>query len=433
MHAFTAITNNKGEITLERHHNVQVVEGLPWSFFAFALGGLRIITKPLWPERKIKGEDVEEIIEKIHKIRFSSKERYVISGGHFKDLYIRNLGIFYSNLLTDTASIPDLRKRQQIALKTVALQLALLEKVKREPTTFTALSSRIYVAKNIYTRASDSLYSILYTLTVLRTHKATKSFTNVLLVTYTATLKRLLLQYEKEIIDALTGLVKKDITLSSARDGVRRQSAFYDNVIAWKTLSLAKELGIIVYPKGRLREFHQKILAASWDDKEGIFLDDLSEESKAQHTFSADSFIVLSTGFLNPSNLKDREKLMRMVSYVEKNKLDTPFPLRYAKKNNRKKQYFWVNLAVQSYMGKTIWSHWGMEYIKALILLGRKARARYFINKYEENIKKYGGYPELYHADGRVYKTTLYRSILHTGWVINFEETKQMLVKESKG
>ncbi|HUD43926.1 MAG TPA: hypothetical protein VMR41_00075 [Patescibacteria group bacterium] len=39
-------------------------------------------------------------------------------------------------------------------------------------------------------------------------------------------------------------LVKADLLLASARDGIKRQSAFYDNVIAWSTLNFANKLNL---------------------------------------------------------------------------------------------------------------------------------------------------------------------------------------------
>jgi hypothetical protein len=225
-----------------------------------------------------------------------------------------------------------------------------------------------------------------------------------------------------------------------------RQSSFYDNVIAWSTAKIVIDLGINVKipynycsksSECELEGWKQKIINAFWDEKTGIFIDDLSQDSIKNHIYSGDAFIVTSTKFLDISNKSDREKIEKEISYVEKNKLDQPFPLRYAVKDNPDKLYFFNKYFATSYMGKTIWSHWGMEYIKTLILLSQYDRdydnmAKKFLDLYKNNIEKYGGYPELYDEKGNIYETAAYKSLLHTGWIINYEEAKMMSGVQSK-
>ena len=54
--------------------------------------------KNIRPEKRLQG-DLSQIIRTIHEERFSSNQRYCITGGHFRDLYVRNSGIFYNALL----------------------------------------------------------------------------------------------------------------------------------------------------------------------------------------------------------------------------------------------------------------------------------------------------------------------------------------------
>lgn len=401
---------------------VKLLEGFPWETIAVFLGGIQILRKRFFSEEKFPGTQ-KNIIAAIHEKRFSDREKYVITGGHFSDLYVRNLGIFYADLLDNAVAKSDLQKRQAIGIKTLTLDLQLLEQAKREPTTFTKLFGNFYMAKNIYARASDSLYAILYTLEKLQENRATKHIAEKLLEKYHKTLARLIAQYVADVFDTHTGILKKNVYLASARDGVKRESSFYDNVIFWATLTLAKKMQLTNQSQDFLNTLRKKILTTFWDTKEKIFLDDLSAHAQKQHTFCADSFIVLATGFLDIKNAADKKKLANMVAYVEKNKLDQPFPIHYTKENTKHNLHFWVRHMAMSYMGESIWSHWGMEYIKALILLDKKAKAKKFLKIYEQNIEKYGGYPELYDTDGNIFRTFFYKSVLHTGWVINFEKT----------
>lgn len=74
-----------------------------------------------------------------------------------------------------------------------------------------------------------------------------------------------------------------------------------------------------------------------------------------------------------------------------------------------------------------------MEYIKVLMLLykytGEKSyldTADYHIEKYQQKMIEYHGYPEVYDQKGRLLQTLFYRSIRQTGWVIGFEQVLAM-------
>jgi len=429
------IQNN--QIILNQTNQIYVINNPIISFFRFAQGGIRIVIASFDNEKPILGS-VQYIISQIHKERFDPSKPYVISAGHFSDFYLRNIGIFYNSVLDPCipSSQIDWEKREKITTQTIALDLAVLKKVKTEPTTFSSIWPNVYVPLNIFTRPSDSLYSALYTLYSMQNpqkntsscHRLqTQQVGKKLLAENRTNLIRLFQQYQRDVLDQKTGLVKKDITLSSERDSVRRQSSFYDNVIFWATMKLANDLGLVNRPNDYFANLQNKIIDAFWDGKNRLFLNDLSKESQNQHIFSGDEFIVIQTHFLDINNSEDKKMLMQMISYVEKNKLDQPFPLRLAKHDDYKNLYFWVWFGAPMYAGESIWSHWGMEYIKALILTDDKDRAKKFLDIYSANIKKYGGYPEVYDKKGNILHSLLYKSLLHTGWVINYEEAKSIL------
>lgn len=446
---FITSINQQGEIELHKQANVFISDNPFLQFLAFAQSGARMIAFALNSEKPLRGSE-RQIIYQIHSERFDPTKPYVISGAHFTDLYIRNLGIFYSEILNGClpATQQDFDNRQRVTLQTLATDLLFLKNVKQEPTTFMPLGSNIFVPVNIYTRASDSLYAITYTLNAsqnedfFQKNNATRSNYCYPLKTRTASLhllqenkqrlKQLIDNYLSSVIDSKTGLVRTDLTLSSARDGIKRQSSFYDNVIAWSTIKLATKLGIENVSDQELTQWRLKILSAFWDEQTGIFLDDLSVASKTDKLFSADSFIVLQTQFLDPSNSNDQKMLQKMVDYVSSHQLDNPFPLHYALRDNPKQLYPSVGTFATSYMGESIWSHWAMEYIKTVIILSKnnpqyRQQAIHYINLYSNNIRTFGGYPELYNKNGSIFSTLFYKSILHTGWVVNYEATNLLL------
>lgn len=452
---FTTHLDADGTITLKQAFPLYFTATPIARLYAFVKSGIGIGSSFFHVEKPLPGRE-EEIIRYIHTIRYAKDNAYVITGGHFSQLYVRNLGVFFNALLDGRVktSEDDWLMRQEIALKTVALDLEIFRLAKRDFTTIVPLKENFYTAMNIYTRASDSLFGILYTLCALRDDSfipsifplmnrssenidrhqlATIPAVKELISVYKEPLSQLITNYKNEIIDVSTGLIRRDITLASARDGIKRESSFYDNVILWATYRLAGELGILDIKEDDLEKWKQYIMHVFWDEKEEIFLDDLSDETKRSKLFSADSFIVTSSGFLNIRDKKDIEILVKMVRYVQRNKLHSPIPLHYSVVNQSHKLYWPVKVFAPSYMGRSIWSHWGMEYIKALVLLGKidkvyLAEAREHMEKYKHNIEKYGGYPELYNEFGEILKTRMYRSVLHNGWVINYEQAKLMLV-----
>lgn len=443
----TNLVNN--QIILTQNYKLHFTHKKFHKWYTYIKGGVRIGKTAFAVEKPLKGTE-NAIIKQIHHIRYSEKNPYLITGGHFSQLFVRNLGVFFNALLDPR--IPgdndDWLLRQAIALKTVAHDMELFHLARREYTTITQIRKHLYTGLDIYARPSDSLFAIVYTLNALtdstfiekifpaagfdKKQLQTQQAATKLVRIYGSTLRQLLQTYITEIIDPNTGLIKTNLLLASARDGIKRQSSFYDNVIAWATVRLAKKLNLYTISKSELEAWKERIIKTFWDASEGIFIDDLSEESKNQKLFSADSFIVLSTGFLNFKLEDERNYLNQMILYVKKNKLDEPFPLHYSTSDLPEKLYRPVRHFAPAYMGTSIWSHWGMEYIKTLIYVSKfentyKIDAQKHLDSYKKNILHYGGYPEVYNSAGKLLKTRLYRSVLHNGWVINYEQTKILL------
>lgn len=445
---FEVIEKN-GELLLDSKFAIHYSPKPYLKFLTYCKSGLRIAKTAIDNEKLLQGSE-SDIIKQIHAIRYTASNPYVTTGGHFLQIFVRNMGIFFNALLDPRipCSKKDWRDRQAIALKTIAHDLEVFSLAGKDFTTITKVHSNLYTGLNIYARPSDSLFAILYTLQALQDdtfiarisptrspaqHRLqTKTTAQKLLKTYASSLEELVARYYEEVFDTHTQLIKKTLLLSSARDGIKRQSSFYDNVILWSTIKLAQSLQLYKITPKELAAWRTHIIDTFWDDTQGIFVNDLSQESMSEKTFSADSFIITSTQFLHFGNLKDRKKLQRMVSFVKKNKLDMPFPLHYSSQDQPQKLYLPVRYFAPPYMGTSIWCHWGMEYIKTLCLLSRwdsqlLTDAKAHMKTYKRNIERYGGYPEVYDKNGTILRTRLYRSVLHNGWIINYEQTRMLL------
>ncbi len=445
------ISVSKNEIKIDEIKPIHVQSGPFYATLAKLKSGWHIIVNRIDPRLKTKGTQLNEIIRNIHKDRFSEEAAFLISGEHFSMIYPRSLGIFYHSLLDPRTALDskDWENRQVIYLKTLALILSTYENMDWLSTTIVPISRRSVALINIYSPPSDTLYSILYGLKVLQNTQEienTYSFdqpyseklitgqsTVKLLKTYKEDLSRITKNYITQVYDQDTGLIKKSIKLSGAKDSVKRSSSFYDNVIFWKTISLAQELKIIKRDQVFLDNLKQKIIKTFWLEKEGYFLEELSDQAVMEKWYSSDWLIAYQTGFLNPDYKEDLKLLTRSVEYIQLNNIDQPFAMRYQLDSRPKQLHNTVRLFAREYGSTAIWSHWGMEYTKLLVRLSQKtgnifylADARDQLRAYIHNIEQYGGYPEVYENEGGIFRSRVYRGVLETGWIVNFEQALHM-------
>ncbi len=440
------------EKTLEAVNNNQklvIRQNFLWRMFAYYQCGIYIFTTRYFNSPRSSGTSIDEIIADIHKLRYDPNKLLLISGDHFNGLFVRNLGVFYYPMLD--RSIPgttdDWRDRETVYLQTVAFALGVFAKQPKLTTTIVSMGPYAATCINFYAHPSDSLFGMLYALASLRGDETaqphrygktvhsldTKQAAKTLVDTYDDTLKSLYASYRAHVYDEQTGLIKKTVHLSGAKDITRRYSAFYDNVVFWKTTQLAMTLGLISRDTAFLARLKQTILDTFWLEDEGYFLEDLSHEGLRDKLYSSDWLIVLSTGFLDITNPLERRYYERSIAYIQDNKIDQPFAIKYQNDTRAHRQFFVVRLAVASYGGDAIWSFWGMEYIKTLTLLAHHTgtpayaeAAAYHLDAYETAMLQNGGFPETYDKNGALLKTPLYKSIRQTGWVIGFEQAREM-------
>lgn len=442
--------NQKQSITLHTTHRIIVRNNAFWVTFAWLKSGFHVLETRYLHSPRSRARSVEGIIRDIHTLRYDPRKLLLISGDHFNTLYVRNLGVFYYPLL-DTR-IPsdeeDWSNRQTVYLETVAFALAVFEQYSKLTTTIVPTAVYGVTCVNFYAYPSDSLHGILYALAVLAgrlparimdyTVKdehvlATPSAARVLLEKYQSLLKKLYADYTHNVYDKRLGLIKKTMHLSGAKDITRRECAFYDNVIFWRTTELAMMLGIIPKDKVFLRNLKKRILQQFWLPKAGHFLEDLSNEAVQNQYYSSDWLVVLFTGFLDPLKSSERRYFEDNVHYIQREGIDRPFALKYQQDRRSQRQFLPVRLAVAAYGGDAIWSFWGMEYLKMLLLL-YKATGRteylqsvdYQIEQYKQVMQRDAGFPEVYDSNGKMLQTPLYRSIRQTGWVIGFEQVLAM-------
>ena len=381
----------------------------------------------------------DEIIARIHQLRFGEKTPFLISGDHFSVLYVRSLGIFYASLLDSRTALSqdDWDWRQLVYLKTTILVLEAASKCEDMFTTLVPVGGSGVAPLQIYAYPSDSLYSIFYALDNMKRKDGgigkyelkTRDASNGLVEKYKSSLRRHWERYYEKVVDKETGGVRDNLYLSGTKDMAKRRSAFYDAVMVWATGSLAESLGVGNEGSGFWDEYKERLIENYWDDNNNWWREELEEASR----YSSDWLIGVQTGMLSIGNSRDKAILEKAVKKMEEMNLDKPVPLAYHH-DLRLEQLHWpVRWGAKWYGSRAIWSHWGIEYIKLELGLYESTRNKDYLEKAEGYLDKYRkimeenqGYPEVLRPNGKIYKTGFYRSIINNGWVVNYQQARVM-------
>lgn len=455
---------------LTRRHRLRPRQQLPWLAFAVLKNGVHIVLNRYLGGPKARRGSVEQVVADVYRHRFRENRPLLITGDHFNSLFVRNLGVFYYPVLDPAVpgSARDWADRQRIYLRTTAYALEAFSHQSEPATTIVPTGRHHVTAVNFFAYPSDTVYGIFFALAALtgkvdwgayyagpghscsRVRKAqresakhakqTRRLDTVaagqqLTEDYRQTLQKLYAHYRRTVWDETRELTKGSVALSGAKDITPRRCAFYDNVIFWKTTSLASQLGIHE-PTGESiehwrRRVKETIIEHFWDETAGYFLEQLSPEAKRQRHYASDWLIVLATGFLDLTKPRDRRLARRIVDYIIRTKLDEPLPLRYHADPRRNEQVWAVRFGVASYGNRAIWSFWGMEYIKMLLQLGRLesdpaliVRAERHLASYRAVMERERGFPEVLDERGRLLKTGLYAGVRQSSWVIGFDQAR---------
>lgn len=442
---YRAFLVDKAITVVNENHRLRVNNGRIIKALAVMNNGIYIVLSR-WHKRPTStANNVDAIIDDIYALRFDPNKLLLTSGDHFSSLFVRNLGVFYYPVLdTHLPSTEDKWQRRQLCyLQTLAYALGVFCKCDDITTTIVPTGRLRATCVNFHAYPSDTMYGMLFALSALLGKQSAHAFAygstqrpldtveaaQTLLDSYRGSLLRHYQRYRERAFDEESGLIRRGITMSGAKDITMRECAFYDNVVFWKTTELAMELGLIPRNAAFLRALKSRILKTFWLPDKGYFLEDLSSEGQSNSYYSSDWLIVLATGFLSPTNSSERHYFERSVVYIQATKVDQPFAIKYQADTRAHRQFPIVRFAVASYGGDSIWSFWGMEYIKVLLALYQqtgsaeyKRSADYHVETYKSKMLQYGGYPEVYDATGDLLETPFYRSIIQTGWVIGFEQ-----------
>jgi hypothetical protein len=416
-----------GQVVLTQHFTPHVYHSWLMSSVAY---GVQAVTDvwARWHSYREPAGDTQSIAAAIYAQRFDPSKPYLISGDQFDGLYLRNLSVFYQSLLDPHTAIntTDWHNRQRIGVQSLAYGLAATQQLRYPVTTLQPISPRGVIAVNFWDYPSDTMFSLFTLLQNLEGNSATRQAALQLQHEYGNGLQAAYQNYLMTVRDPKSGLVRRNIHLSSARDAVQRQSSFYDNIMLWRTEQLATQLGFAKVSPASLATLRQTIVQNYWDNDQGHFIDDAAPGD--QNSYSSDWLIALPTGFLNPTNPDDLAKLERISTYIDKNNLTSPLPIRYTTAVSNEHQDFFVRMFVNSYGNTAIWSYWGDLYISLETDLYRQTGNKLYAQHVNTSLKAWQqvivhdrGYPETLDAHGNILKTPFYESIRRNGWIVDFE------------
>lgn len=437
---YTTIVEN-GVVTYAQHYETWVWSNPLADFLGYYKQGFLIVENTLLGGKRINATDANAVIDEIHHIRFDPSKPYLISGDQFSVLYPRNLGVFYNQLLNpNTAhSKLDWENRQRIYLQSTLFAIDGLADSDVPKTTLIPIGPRTIVTTQVHPGdvASDSVYGLLHALDTMRTDNVstsgeykiqTQQSVERILREKQPELAHIVKSYVDTVRDPATGLVREDIKLAAARDGVTRKSSFYDNVVLWKTLDLANRLGIRDTSQNHLDQLRARIKNQYWSENQGYYMNDKYDDS-----FSSDWLIGYVTGFFDLTDPTDLERSERTVTYIDRHGLAEPLPIKY-QEGDAVDMPFIISTFVPMYGSEAIWSYWGAQYITLLADLNHvtskdqyRNQAVTYIDRYDKAIVRDGGFAETYSPDGLFLRHGLYKSIRITGWVVQYEHARSQL------
>lgn len=213
-------------------------------------------------------------------------------------------------------------------------------------------------------------------------------------------------KYFERFIDPQTGLVKKELPVSSMKDFAVRESSCYDNCLVALLARNLKQMKIDNPFENY--DYEELILDYFWNGR--YFYDDLKKHNYVAGDANIFPFI---TGVVT-----DKNKLRLAIKAIQSEGLDKPFPLRYTK-SREKINFTWQEMLMRDYESDTVWTHMGLLYIK-LVQQMDPGKAKEYKAKYTERIEKYHNFLEVFFSGGKPYKNMFYFSDSGMLWAANY-------------
>lgn len=227
-----------------------------------------------------------------------------------------------------------------------------------------------------------------------------------------AFLNRRISFYCKKYLNARSGHLKKRRLFNELRDAVHYDRSAYAVALTARLSSAAQELGLdFPYPTSR---YADELISHYWTGE--YFRTDAETDD-----FSAEC--ALMPFFLGI--IKDKTLADATFNYILKEKMETPYPLKYSKGKLKFRYRFMMGpIAMPNYTGDSIWTWHATFYLHLLNYYKRPEYEKEY-RKFASLIERHGNYPELVNPDGSWYYAPFYRADPGMVWAALFLELPQ--------
>ena len=207
-------------------------------------------------------------------------------------------------------------------------------------------------------------------------------------------------------IDQDTGLVKRDIVLSSMKDYSKRKSSCYDNSMVAMLKNDAEKLGLA----NPFRDYNYRRLMKEHFWNGSYFLDDLSGR---EYVAGDANIFPFWTGVIDSKSM-----LKSSVDAIRQEGLDRPFPLKYTT-SKVSKDVVWHEFLVRDWQKDSIWTQLGIIYIGLLKGIDKAYFSR-SMKIFKRMIEQNRNYMEVFTSSGKPFKTLFYHSDTGMLWASNY-------------
>lgn len=307
---------------------------------------------------------------------------FKVSAGHFQEFYIRDFTLCLPALL-------HLGYHDQSA-STIRYALERYCHAKK-------ITARIRNGKplDFLSPASDSVPYLIRSLQLLINHPQTRHIGLKLRKKYLEFLTHQLHLFG-QWIEPSTGIIRRELRLSSIKDHHRSISSCYDNAMAGM---VAIDTNTLKLPYGYKTYDYSNIL------KEYYYNGSYFEHDICNSTLSApDNIFPFYSGVITNTDMAKS-----CIRTMQINNLDDPFPIKYTlKRDDSTLAYQWLKWIAPNYEGTTIWMHLGLCYLYIIHQHTPHLLTEY-LESYSILINRHKNFLEVYNSD-----TTPYRSLLYS-------------------
>jgi hypothetical protein len=222
-------------------------------------------------------------------------------------------------------------------------------------------------------------------------------------------LSKELKRYVKIYLHKQTGQLRT-ITFAELRDAVIYDRSAYAVSLVGRLARCAEQLGLENFPYSA-ELYKQELMEHYWNGR-------YFNADRRTGAFSAEcALFPFYLGIID-----DAEMAGKTFDYINEQRLNYPYPLRYTNEPEAFKYHWWMStIFMPNYAGTSVWSWHGEFYLHLLKRYDRPEYAEQYAS-FSRMIERHGTFPEMLNPDGSWYNAPVYKGDPGMVWVALFLE-----------